>query len=270
MRKIAFPLTLLSTVLVSLLPAVPAWAQAARTFVSAAGSDSNNCISVATPCRHFAAAYAATSTGGEIVALDPANYGDFTISQAVTVEGGGWSYLTPPANGTGITINASGSTVIIRNLQINGANATNSTGISLTGGSLVLENSALKFLSTGISVTNAKATLFHVDIIGNGTGVSASGSGVNTSLGLPFTGTTEVLLFSGSAFNNTIAYFMTDPGNDSFSILGVVPTTQFVHLPGFFTPFTTTMAGNGTLVSGTGTGCPCSSLGAFSGDYNPN
>jgi len=267
MRKIAFLLTLLSTVLVSLLPAVPAWAQAARTFVSAAGSDSNNCTSVATPCRHFAAAYAATSTGGEIVALDPPNYGDFTISQAITVEGGGWSYLTPPANGTGITIDASGSTVIIRNLQINGANAANGTGIAVTGGRLILENSALKFLTTGISVTNAKATLLDVDIIGNGTGVSASGSGVNAG---STTGTTEVLLSSGSAFNNTIAYFMTDPGNSSFSILGVVPTTQFVDLPGFFTPFTTTMAGNGTLVSGTGTRCACSSLGAFGGDYNPN
>jgi hypothetical protein len=268
MRKIAFLLTLLSTVLVSLLPTVPARAQAARTFVSAAGSDSNNCTSVATPCRHFAAAYAATSTGGEIVALDPANYGSLTISQAITIEGGGWSYVTPPANGAGITINASGSTVIIRNLQINGANAANSTGVAVTGGSLILENSALKFLSTGISVTNAKAMLLDVDIIGNGTGVSASGSGVNTSLGLPFyTGTTEVLLSSGSAFNNTIAYFMTDPGNSSFSILGYTISS---NAPGFGTPFTTSMAGNGTLVSGTGTGCPCSLLGIINGAVNPN
>jgi hypothetical protein len=33
------------------LPAMPAQAAAARTFVSAAGSDSNNCTNVATPCR---------------------------------------------------------------------------------------------------------------------------------------------------------------------------------------------------------------------------
>jgi hypothetical protein len=37
------------------LPAMPAQATgAARTFVSAAGGDSNNCTNVATPCRHLA------------------------------------------------------------------------------------------------------------------------------------------------------------------------------------------------------------------------
>jgi hypothetical protein len=40
---------------------------------SAAGSDSNNCANVATPCRHLAAAYAATAPNGEIYVLDPAN-----------------------------------------------------------------------------------------------------------------------------------------------------------------------------------------------------
>jgi hypothetical protein len=66
MSKIAFLLTLLVTVLVGSLPAAPAQAAAARTFVSAAGSDSNNCTNVATPCRHLAAAYAATAPDGEI------------------------------------------------------------------------------------------------------------------------------------------------------------------------------------------------------------
>ena len=242
------------------LPTAPAQAQVSRTFVSAGGSDSNNCASVATPCRHFAAAYAATSTGGEIVALDPANYGSLTISQAITIEGGGWSYVTPPANGAGITIDASGSTVIIRNLQINGANAANGTGIAVTGGRLILENSALKSLTTGISVTSTKATLYHVDIIGNGTGVSASGSA----------GTTEVLLFFGSAFNNTTAYSMTNPGSGSVSILEFIYIPVDLSLPGNKPAYTTSMGGNGTLVSGTGTGCPCSSLGVFGGADNPN
>jgi hypothetical protein len=44
------------------LPAIPAQAaQVARTFISAAGSDANNCTNVATPCRHLAAAFAATA-----------------------------------------------------------------------------------------------------------------------------------------------------------------------------------------------------------------
>jgi hypothetical protein len=53
--------------LTATLPAMPAQAAgAARTFVSAAGSDSNNCANVASPCRHLAAAYAATAPNGEI------------------------------------------------------------------------------------------------------------------------------------------------------------------------------------------------------------
>ena len=63
------------------LPIVPAQAAGApRTFLSAAGSDSNNCTNVATPCRHLAAAYAATAPDGEIYVLDPANYGSLTIT----------------------------------------------------------------------------------------------------------------------------------------------------------------------------------------------
>jgi hypothetical protein len=74
------------------LPAVPANAQAPRTFVSAAGVDNSTC-SFAAPCRHFQNAVAATSAGGEVDALDPAGYGPITINQAITIEGEGWSYM---------------------------------------------------------------------------------------------------------------------------------------------------------------------------------
>jgi hypothetical protein len=88
------------------LPAVPANAQAARTFVSAAGSDSNSCANVATPCRHLAAAYAATSPNGEIYVLDPANFGSLTITGPVSIEGHGWASIAPPSGTPAITINA--------------------------------------------------------------------------------------------------------------------------------------------------------------------
>jgi hypothetical protein len=66
---------------------VPAQATGvSRTFVSAAGSDSNNCANVATPCRHLANAYAATAPDGEIYVLDPANYGSLTITHGVSIE----------------------------------------------------------------------------------------------------------------------------------------------------------------------------------------
>src|SRR5712691_3568323 len=104
--------------------AAPANAQAIRTFVSVAGSDSNPC-SLASPCRHFSAAVAATAVGGEVDALDPGAYGSFTISQAITIEGQGWSYIAPPANGNGITINAVSGDVFIRGVSLNGVGVAN-------------------------------------------------------------------------------------------------------------------------------------------------
>ena len=108
------------------LPAASAQAQAPRTFVSAAGSDSNPC-SFAAPCRHFQAAVNATSVGGEVDALDPAGYGPITISQAITIEGQGWSYIAPPAGGNGITINAVSGNVAIHGVSLNGVGITGTT-----------------------------------------------------------------------------------------------------------------------------------------------
>jgi len=110
----------LAASLVAILPAVSAHAQSPRTFVSAAGNDSNPC-SFAAPCRHFQAAVNATSAGGEVDALDPAGYGPIVISQAVTIEGQGWSYIAPPAGGNGITINAVSGNVVIHGVSLNGA-----------------------------------------------------------------------------------------------------------------------------------------------------
>jgi hypothetical protein len=120
--------------LAAILPAVSANAQAPRTFVSAAGSDSNPC-SFAAPCRHFQAAVTATSAGGEVDALDPAGYGPITISQAITIEGQGWSYIAPPTNGNGITINAMSGNVTISGVSLNGVGITGQTfGIMINSG----------------------------------------------------------------------------------------------------------------------------------------
>jgi hypothetical protein len=127
------------------LPAASAPALAARTFVSAAGSDNNNCASVATPCQHFQAAVSATALGGEVVALDPGKYGSFTISQAITIEGQGWAYIAPPNGGNGITINAVSGDVTIRGVSLNGNGTTGTNGIMFnSGGSLTVINCVLE------------------------------------------------------------------------------------------------------------------------------
>jgi hypothetical protein len=139
------------------LPAVPAQAQANRTFVSAAGSDSNNCANVISPCRHFAAAYAVTAPSGEIFVLDPANYGSLTITHAVSIEGHGWASIAPPNGGNAITINAGSSdSISIHGVSIDGTGATGGTNgiVFNSGGGLVVSDCVVQnFTNNNNSVT---------------------------------------------------------------------------------------------------------------------
>jgi hypothetical protein len=175
MPKFAFLLTLLVAALVCFLPAPPAQAQAIRTFVSATGSDSNPC-SITQPCRHFQAAVNATSVGGEVDALDPGAYGSFTISQAISIEGQGWSYVAPPANGAAITINAVSGNVNIRGVSLNGVGAANANGIAFnSGNSLHVQNSVIRnFANNGINF--APTTLTATQMLVSNTLVSDNGS----------------------------------------------------------------------------------------------
>src|SRR3984957_13397764 len=147
MSKIGFLLTLLVTVLVCLLPAAPAQAQANRTFVSAAGNDSNNCATVSTPCRHFANAYAATAANGEIDVLDPANYGALTITGPVSIEGHGWASIAAVSGSAAITINANtGDNINIIGVVLDGIAIANTTGIQFngSGGTLTVRDSVIR------------------------------------------------------------------------------------------------------------------------------
>src|SRR5277367_5249675 len=138
------------------LPAVPAQALVARTFVSAAGSDSNNCANVLTPCRHLAAAYAATAPNGEIYVLDPANYGSLTITGPVSIEGHGWASIAPPsgANTAAITVNANtGDKINIIGVVLDGTALATTTGIQFnSGGNLTVRDSVIRnFTNDGIT-----------------------------------------------------------------------------------------------------------------------
>jgi hypothetical protein len=146
------PSALLATVLACSLFAAPARAQSIRTFVSTAGMDNATC-SLASPCRHFSAAVTATAAGGEVDALDAGAYGSFTISQAITIEGQGWSYVAPPSGGAAITINVGATEkVTIHGVSLNGVGVASATGIQFnSGGSLNVQDSViLNFSGDGI------------------------------------------------------------------------------------------------------------------------
>jgi hypothetical protein len=142
----------LAASLAAVLPAIPAQALVARTFLSTAGSDSNNCANVLTPCRHLAAAYAATAANGEIYVLDPANYGSVTITGPVSIEGHGWASIAPVTGGNAITINANpGDAINIIGVVLDGTALAGTNGIVFnSGGSLTVADSVVRnFGSTG-------------------------------------------------------------------------------------------------------------------------
>jgi hypothetical protein len=193
MTKIALLLTLIVTVFVWLLPAVPAQAAgAARTFVSAAGSDGNNCTNVATPCRHLAAAYAATAANGEIYVLDPANYGSLTITGPLSIEGHGWASIAPVSGNAAITINANpGDKINIIGVVLDGTAIASTKGIVFnSGGTLNVRDSvARNFTFSGLNFGQTASTQSHLNVTNTlvsdnnaGIVINPAGSGTTTAV----------------------------------------------------------------------------------------
>jgi len=116
MKSFRFILTLTA---VFVLAVTAAQGQNARTWVSGAGSDSNPCTRLS-PCLTFQGAYAKTTVGGEIDALDDGEFGTVTITNSITIDGG--SHLAAISSGVssyGIYVAApAGSTITLRNLSI--------------------------------------------------------------------------------------------------------------------------------------------------------
>jgi hypothetical protein len=100
-----------------LLLAVPAHAQATRTWVSGVGDDANPCSRTA-PCKTFAGAISKTAAGGFIDALDPGGFGGVTITKSITIDGGPGVAGVLTGGTSGIIVNAANIIVHLRNLSI--------------------------------------------------------------------------------------------------------------------------------------------------------
>src|SRR6476661_631755 len=99
------------------LSALPASAQATRTWVSGVGSDANPCSRTA-PCQTFAGAISKTAAGGEIDCLDPGGFGAVTITKAITIDCGTFpGGILSAGSPAGVTVNAGvNDRIILRNL----------------------------------------------------------------------------------------------------------------------------------------------------------
>ncbi len=136
------------------LSALPANAQATRTWVSGTGDDAFPC-SRSAPCRSFAGAISKTAAGGEIDCLDPGGFGSVTITKAMTIDCGGVTG-GPLAGTNGVVVNAGASDrVVLRNLDIQGAGTAQNAIRFLSGRDLTVENVRISgFTFIGIDVNN--------------------------------------------------------------------------------------------------------------------
>jgi hypothetical protein len=215
MRVTKSPKTILSVMVMSFVLASAAHAASSRTYVSNSGSDSNtssNCGHPA-PCGTLAAAYSVTTAGGEIVALDVAGYGPLTITGSVAITAVEGALVNVTTGTTGITVTAGATDVItLRNLQVSGAaGSSNTKGIVLNSGRLMVQDSTFRGLTTALSVNSSKADVTNSDFLANGVAIATTGQGIDTNAN-PQTGATSVRISNGNVLNNGTAYQMNNPG----------------------------------------------------------
>jgi hypothetical protein len=179
MKNIFSSFTIPAIVLGLLLHAGAAEAQSARTWVSGAGDDTNDC-SRAFPCRTFGQAYSVTSAGGEIDVLNGGDFGSLFINHAITVanDGAGTAGIIVTGFSASITAGAADA-VVLRGLSLNGLNTSSSAVYFGSGGSLLIDHCEIQGFqsSAGILfVPSNSAKLWVKDTVLSNVGVSDEAS----------------------------------------------------------------------------------------------
>src|SRR5262245_29167357 len=181
---------------------------ASRTFVSGTGSDANACTRTA-PCRNFQRGIDAVDAGGEVVALDSAGYGTFTVTKSVSV-------IAPPEIYGGVTATtsiaaihvdtkASNVVVVLRGLSITGLGA--SDGILARGGLVFVEHCTVSgFLTHGLEI-QSESRVFVKDstVRSNLYGLTAMNSAIVSIQGSRLVGNTLHGVSAGSDATVTVA-----------------------------------------------------------------
>src|SRR5438045_2009559 len=210
MRKVT--LSILGVTLALLVQAVPASAQATRTWVSGVGDDVNPCSRTA-PCKTFAGAIVKTTVGGEIDALDPGAFGPVIISKSITIDGTGVLAGILAVRGNGITIDSKETmnliSVRLRGLSIIGLGS-GDNGINVVAARrVVIEDCVVDgFAKSGINVEAGAVFVKNTAIRNNVVGVRATaGAQVGlTDIELVFNVTALIGGPSIVQFNNVVLF----------------------------------------------------------------
>jgi len=169
--------------------AMPALAQATRTWVSGVGNDADPCSRTA-PCKTFAGAISKTATGGEINCLDPGGFGAISITKSITIDCTGTLGGQLSSSTTGVTVNGANANVVLRGLTINGAPPTlpgvNGVrfflGASLTIQDVLIQNfnSTAAGAGFGLQINpSSVAELYVTDVTIVQNGHATGGGGIN-------------------------------------------------------------------------------------------
>lgn len=158
-------------------------AQAAvnRAFVSAqTGNDANTSVGCppTNPCRTFQAGISVLNPGGDIVITTDGGYGPVTITQSVSIFGGGGTGFVTAATGDGITINATGGTISLSGLNLNGV-GTGHNGVTVLNGIAILDNVvARNFNNAGIDLEGSdRVTITDSKVLNSVNGIVANNAG---------------------------------------------------------------------------------------------
>ncbi len=205
-RNLVRPISGWATALLLLLGASPAaHAQLTRTWVSASGSDANDCSRL-TPCRNLSVAFSRSAAGGEIDVLDSGDFGSLTITKTISLVAPGVLGGIQLSSGTAITVNAGASDkVVLRGLTLDGLGS-GANGVTFTaGGFLYVENCTINnFGGYGIDFapTSGSGKLFVMDSVirNNGAGVTGGGLHLSATTGTGFVATVDGLRTENNVF----------------------------------------------------------------------
>jgi hypothetical protein len=137
-----------------------------RAYLSVSGNDANTCNVPTTPCRTFVGAISQVTPGGVVIVMDSGTFGGGTISQPVTIDAPA-GVVAVAATPLVVTV-SSGKTVVLRGLTVQSPTPGVGSGITVTSGDLVLENSVIDGWEIGVAENvAARVSISHSQVRNN-------------------------------------------------------------------------------------------------------
>ena len=143
--------TLLATGTALILTGLAAAVQV--TYVSGKGHDSGNCQNPSNPCRTFQFAVNQTAAGGEVKALDPADYRHVTINKSISITGVDGAGIDTNG-GNAITLSIGSAAINLANLIIQNVSGSGTNGILSSSASVTITHCTVRGFSTGIALSS--------------------------------------------------------------------------------------------------------------------